>query len=289
MKKQSIVATLGLAALVGVTVHAADREQLQMMADIRMLQEQAQQLHLLLGSISDAIEVLSARIDQQSESTRKAFADQKLGVDGLTNDLRVVREKVDDNNVRVGSLGQELDALRQSVMQLSVAVTTLPVSAPELGTETASAETPSPAPLEPTAPAPLPVDTPPPAAVGASPQRMWDLAFTDYTAGQYDLAILSYEGFIRSFPTDDRADNAQVLVANSYILAGDYEKAIEAADTAIRNYPNGDAIPEAYYRKGLALTNLHETEAAREAFRHIVTTYPNSDVAILAQQQLNTP
>ena len=87
------------------------------MADLRMLQEQAQLLQNLIGTLTDAMKAVNARLDQQAEVNRKAFADQKLVVDNLTNDVRVVREKLDDNNVRIGSLSQELDSLRQSMQQ----------------------------------------------------------------------------------------------------------------------------------------------------------------------------
>ena len=80
---------------------------------------------------------MNTRIDEQTGASRKSFADQKLVIiDNLANDLRVVREKVDDNNVRVGSLGQELDALRQSVTAPSVA---RPAAPPE-GDSTANAD-----------------------------------------------------------------------------------------------------------------------------------------------------
>lgn len=278
------VLTLAFAALLSGPARGQDRETLQMMADIRMLQEQAQQLQILLGTVGEAIQQLSLHLDEQSNDTKRAFADQKLGVDALSNDLRVVREKVDDNNVRVGSLGQELGALRQSVLQLGVTLASLPApTMSEAGEPGEAAETMTP--LASALPLP-PAELPPPVAIGASPQRMWDLAYADYTAGQFDLAVLSYEGFIRSFPTDDRVDDAQVGIAAAYLQAGDNDKAIEAADLAIRNYPNGDALPEAFYRKGIALKNIQQNDAAREAFEYIVTTYPNSDVAILAQQAI---
>ena len=70
--------------------------------------------------VTDAIKAVNTRLDQQAETNRKAFADQKLVIDNLTNDVRVIREKLDDNNVRIGSLTQELDSLRQSMQQMSV-------------------------------------------------------------------------------------------------------------------------------------------------------------------------
>ena len=47
----------------------------------------------------------------------KSFADQKLAVDQFGNDLRVVRERIDENNVRITSLSQEVEALRLAIPQ----------------------------------------------------------------------------------------------------------------------------------------------------------------------------
>ena len=83
---------------------AQSKEQRQMMADLRMLQEQNQTLQNVLGSIVEAIKAVNGRMDDQAKVTSKAIADQKLVVDNLTNTVRVIREKLDDNNVRLGSL-----------------------------------------------------------------------------------------------------------------------------------------------------------------------------------------
>lgn len=270
-----LVATL-LATMWAGAASAANKEQLQMMADIRMLQEQAQQLQVLIGSLTEALKSVNGRIDQQTETNRRAFADQKLGSDNLANDLRIVREKMDDNNVRIGSLTQEVDALRQSVQQLSA----LPPAAAPLP------------PIDPDAP---PVDgaTPPavppptiPVAAGASPQRLYDSAWADYTAGQLDLAVQGFESFIKSFPRSEQADDAQVYIGNSYLQAGKYDRAVEAYDLAIRTYPSGNLIPDAWYKKGTALLDLKQPAKAMEAFEFVAKTYPESSAALLARQQI---
>jgi len=285
MKQTLPAAILSLALTAGFVApaSAADKGQLQMMADIRMLQEQAQQLQILLGSLNEALKAVNVRFDvrfdradarlgEQAEATRKAFADQKLIVDTFSSDLRVVREKVDDSNVRIGSLTQEVDALRRAVQQMNV---------------------PRPATTEPDSVA---VDAsaggaPPPAAAGAlavgmSPQRLWDEALAVYYAGQYDLTVIGFESYIRSFPKSDLADDAQVYVGNSYLNDGKNDKAVDAYDLAIRTYPSGNAIPEAYFKKGLALKNLKQVDRAREAFEYVVSNYPDSDAGRLAKQQL---
>jgi len=120
MKQRLFCALLvGALATTAVPAHAANKEHQQLMADLRMLQEQSQLLQNLLGSVTDALKVVNTRLDQQTETNRKAFADQKLVIDNLTNDVRVIREKLDDSNVRLGSLTQEVDSLRQSMQQMA--------------------------------------------------------------------------------------------------------------------------------------------------------------------------
>jgi TolA-binding protein len=272
---QKIVASLLAAAIVlaAAPARAANKEHQQLMADLRILQEQSQQLQNLLGTLNDAIKAVNTRLDQQAETTRKAFADQKLVIDNLTNDVRVIREKLDDNNVRLGSLTQEVDSLRQSLQQTARPSVT---NEPDAGGAAAAASTG-------TAPAPSP-------AVGVSPKQLFESAQSDYWAGSYKLAISGFTDYIKSFPKSDQADDAQVLICNAYLTDGKYDKAVEACDVAIRTYPNGDRIPEAYYRKGVALQALKNADAARDAYERAIKGDPageNGTIGRLAKQGLD--
>ena len=265
------ILALAMAVAVGTPADAANKEHQQLMADLRMLQEQSQQLQNLIGGVTDALKGINGKMDQQAESNRKALADQKLVVDNLSNDVRVIREKLDDNNVRVSSLSQELDALRQSLQQMTVARAP-DSSAPAADPSSASAGGPSAA--------------APPVPVGTSPTKLWDAAWADYTSSQYDLARLGFLAYIRTFPKSEMANYAQVLIGSSYLQDAMYDKAVEAYDTAIRNYPAGDKIPEAYYGKGVALQSLRQPDRAREAWDFVVKNFPTSDAGLLAKQKL---
>jgi TolA-binding protein len=271
MRLKSFGASLAVLAILGgaaAPAHAANKEHQQLMADLRMLQEQSQLLQNLIGSVTDALKAVNARLDQQAEVNRKAFADQKLVVDTLTNDVRVIREKLDDNNVRIGSLTQEMDSLRQAMQQLSTrpSFTSDPDPSTPDGAPAGGAQ---------------PVST-----VGVSPQKLFDAARGDYFAGQYDLAILGFADYVKSFPRSDMADDAQVNICSAYVADGKPDKAVEACDLAIRSYPTGDKIPEAYYRKGLALSTLKDIAGARAAWEEIVKRFPDSQEASLARQGL---
>ena len=273
MRHRSFGALLGMILLTAASpAHAANKEHQQLMADLRMLQEQSQLLQNLIGSVTDTLKAVNTRLDQQAETTRKAFADQKLVIDNLTNDVRIIREKLDDNNVRVGSLTQEVESLRQSMQQMG--------SRPS---GTSDAEPPAAGASSGGAPQ---AGGPPNAGVSVSPQKLFDSAQGDYYSGQYDLAILGFGDYIKSFPKSDMADDAQVNICMAYLQDGKNDKAVEACDLAIRTYPNGDKIPDAYYRKGLALKNLRDLNGAREAWEHVVKTHPDTDAGRLAKQGL---
>src|SRR5690348_12664315 len=121
MTSRTSLAILALAIAIAIVTpaDAANKEHQQLMADLRMLQEQSQQMQNVLGStttalttsLADAFKGINSRLDEQANANRKALADQKLVIDNLSNDVRVIREKLDDNNVRIGSLSQEVEAL----------------------------------------------------------------------------------------------------------------------------------------------------------------------------------
>ena len=88
-----LVVVLALAA----PAAAQSRREMQMMADIRMLQEQTQQLQQLASAIdqlSATLKTINGRVDEQAAATRKSFADQKLAVDQFGNDLRIVYKQL---------------------------------------------------------------------------------------------------------------------------------------------------------------------------------------------------
>src|SRR5512132_1905400 len=110
----TIWAALSLLVAGAAPAPAADKAHQQLMAEIRMLQEQQQQLQQMIGGLADTLKVMTARMDTEADASRKAFADQKLLVSGVGDTVRVLREKADDTNVRLSTMTQELQALRQA-------------------------------------------------------------------------------------------------------------------------------------------------------------------------------
>ena len=272
--------TLGLVCglLNVVSVQGADREHQQMMADIRMLQEQNSRLHLMLGALDETLQALMGRLDtrfdSQSDESRRALADQKLLMDSVSGGVRVVREKVDETNVRVSSLTQEVEALRLAIPKTPTPLTRLLVD-PETGLPTGAAALSSPG------------AEAPPVALGVSPQRMYNTAWSDYTTGQWELSIQGFEAYLSAFPGSEQADDAQFYIGENLYADGQFRAAADAYEQVVLAYADGDVVAEALYKRGLALSRLDEPELARQAFELVVKNHPDNNMANLAQQQLD--
>ena len=268
------LAVFALTAPAAPASAAANKEHLQLMAEIRMLQEQNAQLQQLLGSLQDALKTVSTKIDDQSASTRKAMADQSLAVNGIGDNVRVLREKTDETNVRLSTVGQEVEALRQSIASQPSPQTVSGVTGGESGTP-ASGGTPTPPPVSTT-----------PGTV--SPQRMYEASYDDYTAGRFDLAIQGFQGFIQAFPRLANAADAQYNIGMSYYQLSKWTEARDAFQKVITDYPqNADRVSEAFYKLGQTYERLTQVDNAKRSYETLIQKFPNSFSASQARQALD--
>jgi tol-pal system protein YbgF len=267
-------------ALAPASAGAADREHQQIMADLRILQEQTQQLQALMTDLGEALKAVNSRIEDQTSLERKAFADSKVQMDNMSGDLRVVREKVDETNVRLGTITQELESLRQAIPEPG-AVPQMPVNA--------DAGAAPPGTVAGTAP---PTSAAPPVNPGIQPQRLFDSSYGDYTAGNYVLAVQGFESYLGYFPKSSRAHEAQLYVGESLAWQKKDMDAIVAYDRVIANYPGTSSVPTAYYKRGMAFERLGEPARARESYEALLKEFPDTQQAVLAKQgleRLNRP
>ena len=264
---------------------AQNREHQQMAAELRMLQEQTQQLAITLAAVNQAlaesVKLLNARMDEDANAIRKGFADQKLLIDNMATDVSRIRERANDTNVRIGSLQEELEALRTNVQALQQ--TAVAPSAPSpivdplapAGTGTS------------TTPAPLPPPVAPPSTAGLSPTRLYETAQADYFAGQWSSAISGFEAFLRAFPRSEQADDAQLYIGETYFAQNQWSEAIAAYNQLIQSYPGTNSVPVAYYKRGLAQERLGQIDAARTSWEAAAKSFPDSDAGRLAKQNLD--
>jgi tol-pal system protein YbgF len=272
--------TLALALMVAaVPAGAQNREHQQMSAELRMLQEQTQQLALTLVQLGDAVKALNARLDASDKEAQQRFADQKLLLQKLSDDVSAVRERSQDTETRLRKVADEVEALRSTITSL-----------PSLISGGASVPVPStdPATFDPNAGAPpAPPPSPGPSTVGLSPSRMLDTAKSDYFSGSYPSAVSGFESLLKTFPTSEAAAEAQFMLGETHSQLKRYSDAVNAYTAAIQKFPRSMWVPEAYYKRGKAQESLGTPDAARASYESLIKTYPDTPSAGLAKQALD--
>lgn len=286
----SIALAAGLLGLTASPVQAQRRELQQMAADLRILQEQTQLLQNALAGLTDALKAVNGRIDEQTGAARKTAADAKLQADTMGSDIRVVRERVDDTNVRITSLSQEVDSLRDAIAAMPV-----PTAAPVDPTLAGLPADPGAVPpgttaapgSAPTVPVPSAPGSVPASPNALSPSRLYDMAWADYTAGNYDLAVEGFASYVRAFPKSESADNAQYYIGESYFQRGKIPEAVDAFARVVSTYPRSDVTGPARYKRGLCYERMNQPERAREEYDVVIKTLGETDAGRLAKQRLD--
>lgn len=285
MNKISIVASLAAVLAAPLSSAAQNRVELQMAAELRILQEQQVQLSVaiqqLTQALTDSVKALNARLDQTNQNVTKASADQVLVVKQMSDDLRVIREGTQTTGTQLGRLREELEALRTSLPSLLTRLQ--PVAPPVTDPLDPNAVPP------PVAVLPDPPVSPPLSSAGLSPERLFDTARGDYGGGQFSLAISGFERFIASFPDSTLADDAQLFIGDAELSLMRFDEAITAYNRVIQNYPAGDQVPWAYYKRALVERRQERPEIARASLEAAIKAAGTDDhpVMILAKQVLD--
>ena len=267
---------------------AQSREQHQVAADLRIIQERSQEMAIALdralaqlkdlAQLAEAVKSINSRLETLDLAMRKSLADQKVSLDAMGTELRVIKERGQDLSVRVGTLTEEVDALSTAVSAIGTSAGSPPPDGPPADAASADAGAST------TAPPATAVS--PATRSGLLPTRLWTTAWADYTSGSYPRAIENFRRYLAEFPKYDRADDAQFYIGESHMALKQTREAVAAYTSVVQSYPSGDVVPDAYYRLGEAQRALGEIEAARASWETVAKKYPDSNGGILASQRL---
>ena len=278
MHTRLLIATALIGLALVDTAAAQNRAELQMNADLRMLQEQVSRLQLVTNQLAEQLKEINKRLDEQAASTRNQVADVGQLVTALSGTVGTVREKVDDNTVRVSQLGQELPAIRSG---LSMVVT-------QLNTLVGLLQPP----INPTDPNAAPGSAP--GQIGSvqlpdSPTAVYQAAMGDYTATRNALAAEGFTQYVKDYPGSPLAAEAQWWTGMAYFNDKKWKEAIDAFSKVVQNYKGHERVPDALYQQGLTYQQMGNRAQATKIFQQLIKEFPGSQSAILAQQKLTPP
>jgi len=117
-------------------------------------------------------------------------------------------------------------------------------------------------------------------------EQLFAAAYSDYSRGNYDLALSEFKQYVETYPSSELADNAQYWIGEILYAQKKLSDAVtELEKVAIVN-PAGDKTAVALYKRGLVLLEMGKKDDAVAQFLAITKDYAKSSEANLATQQL---
>jgi tol-pal system protein YbgF len=125
-----------------------------------------------------------------------------------------------------------------------------------------------------------------PPSTHLSPKDVYNMAYSDYRKGNFELAIDGFKMYREQFPESPLADNSLYWIGECYFSQKKYAEAIEQFNELLLNYPRGDRIPAAYLKKGISLMELGKKEESLIVFKLLISKYPLEEETKIAQQKI---
>jgi tol-pal system protein YbgF len=251
---------------------AADKSILELQRDMALLQDEMRTLEQRIAGIqtlmqqiaqqnSDAAAKSDARMDKFQSAVQQAV---KSEVGQLSAPIAGVGTKLD-------SVSGEVTSLRDASGETTRQITSLRSQMDEMNNVLKALQTPAAAP-------PSPEGQP-------QPSKLFTDASADINRNQ-DLALMEFADFLRLFPNDALAPQAQFNVGQIHYGQNQFDQAAQDFDAVLTKFPNSQQVPDAMYMKGLSLVKALHRPAAAEVFKALIAKFPQSSQASQAKDLL---
>ncbi|MBS1823715.1 MAG: tetratricopeptide repeat protein [Acidobacteria bacterium] len=247
----------------------------------RDLATMQQDLKSLNSKFDERIAVITTLLNQalrESDSASKGVAviDRELK-NALKEQQGLVVNSLAPLGNKVDGLSTDYSSLSENVKELSVRLNKQQVTLEKILTAVTTIQQPSvPPPGAPQASGPAGC----PPAPGVGPEQVYTQAMRDKDSGNADVALIEFQDYLRCWPNEEKAGDAQFYLAETlYNLKKDFEAAVTAYDTVLEKYPDHKKAPDAMYMKGRALMMSDQRVKAKQVLQELIKIYPNSEAA----------
>jgi tol-pal system protein YbgF len=242
------------------------------------LMNQIETLNADINRLRGQIEVLNNSLDNAQRRQRDMYLDLDTRLRRIEGGGDAAQKSATELDARIKKLEQQLSDLdaRPKRSEQAAAAPAAPAS-----TGTAAVPEPSP-PVPPSVARP----TAPTAADATSPRRAYDDALALYRAGDYQGAIGAFDAFVKRYPRDALAANAQYWVGDAWFNLRDFRSAASAQQMLIATWPDSPKVPDAMLNLSSAQIALGDNPAAKKTLEELASRFPQTDAADKARQRL---
>jgi len=239
-------------------------------------------LRTLVQQSLDATNQLNSQMGLLQKNVQEATANSGSRIDTMSTQTQGLSDNLQDIQARVAKLSQQMNDV-QGLLQSIDGKVSGGVASPQSATSSGPPAGYSPA-NQPSTQAPA-GDSPTPLPTVSS-DTLYQNALRDFSTGKYDLARQEFSDYLKNFPTNELASNAQFYLGEIAYAQGNYQDALAQYEIVMSNYPKSFKLAAAMLKKGFAELELGMKSSGIRDLRELVRRFPGSDESRRAQAKL---
>ncbi|MBI2678836.1 MAG: outer membrane protein assembly factor BamD [Candidatus Koribacter versatilis] len=253
------LSTILLVVALAAPALAANKDMVQLQTQVQNLQDSMARMQQtfdermgvmknLIEQTTDNINRLNSNVDNLTKTLQQQSGDSGAKTDQVSSQVQALHDSVDEVKARLNKIQQQLDAMSQQQQNLQ---------APPQG-----------------------------AAQAPPPDVLYQNALRDMTANKMQLADQEFRDFMKYYPDNELAGNAQYYIADIEYRQGNFQQAVADYDKVLEQHPGGNKAAASQLKKGYALLELGQRDAGVRELNSLVARYPKTSEAAQAQQRL---
>ncbi len=120
----------------------------------------------------------------------------------------------------------------------------------------------------------------------AAEQSLYQKAFNLLKKKDYVRAIPAFENFLSKYPRGGFSPNAHFWLAEIYLMQNQTDDAISEYMIVVKSFPTSDKVQMAQLKLGFAYRDRGKKALSRAQFKKVIKLYPNTQAAKIASKQL---
>jgi tol-pal system protein YbgF len=241
------------------------------------LDSNAATLKTLIQQSTDNVNHLNGQMETLQKAVEEVQANTGSSISSMTQQTQGLSDNLQDVQARVGKLSQQMTDIQNLLQSMDARISGGAPAATSSNTNPGSA----PSAENPETPGGVPAMAP------TSADVLYKNALRDYNSGNYTLAGQEFSDYLKNFPQNDLASNAQFYLGEIYYAQNEFKSAIAAYDKVLANYPKSFKQGASLLKKGMAELELGLKASGTRDLREVVRRFPETDEARRAEEQLH--
>ena len=226
-------------------------------------------LKTLVQQSLDSINQLNNQMGALQKTVQESAANSGARIDTMTTQTQGLSDNMADVQARVGKLSQQMNDIQSLLQTIDGKLSGGAGSAGAAGAGSTPGGTGSVPPV-----APISADT------------LYQNGLRDFNSGNYDLAKQEFSDYLKNFPTNPLAGNAQFYLGEISYAQQNYADAVTQYDIVLYSYPKSFKLGAALLKKGEAEIKLGQKASGTRDLREVVRRFPGTDEARQASARL---